>query len=380
MNTLRAQLKLLQKTIEDLQKEKSQLKKEKKALVTQVEIREKETAQATREKAASDIKIKKDSSKYDKKLQMYQHELKNKETELFRIKKQMTKILDEKTTFSNSYIEVKKSADMKRIAKICDEYRSKGDLEFVEMLKNGFDSTYNTLVEENTQLKGCLLSLQTDLKDLIEDKINLITNCESKAKDLILKEVNMKLYRLKIIQPKAFKLSLAENIKDIEIIFRENLERVKKFLDVFINPEKLFKFMDRLREDERIRKAVDGCRSLDDLYELVVGLVSTQPLAKFSMKQNPTGKKDRITARWGSMDEPEEGLYKDTQKDNQSTKQGKYPLLLLWLYFMNLETQSDPSKQLKKKKVEAERKKWENLINNESSNTFFFESDDDDKK
>lgn len=48
---------------------------------------------------------------------MYQHEIKKLETELFRIKKQMTKVLDEKTTFSNSYMEIKKSTDLKRVAK-----------------------------------------------------------------------------------------------------------------------------------------------------------------------------------------------------------------------------------------------------------------------
>jgi pantothenate synthetase len=151
---LKVQIKDLKKIAEDLKKDKLLLKKEKKALVTQVELRDKKTSEALRQKASTEIDSKKDSTKFEKKIQMYQHEIKKQETEIFKIKKQMTKILDDKTTFSNSYMEVKSSSDMKRIAKICDKYRSDGNIEFVEMLKNGFDSTYNVLVEENSSLRS----------------------------------------------------------------------------------------------------------------------------------------------------------------------------------------------------------------------------------
>ena len=99
-------------------KDKVRLKNEKKSLVTQVELKEKESAVANRNRAAAEIGSRKESIKYEKKIQMYQHELKKKETEMFKIKKQMNKILDEKTTFSNSYLEIKNSSNMKKIAKI----------------------------------------------------------------------------------------------------------------------------------------------------------------------------------------------------------------------------------------------------------------------
>jgi predicted RNase H-like nuclease (RuvC/YqgF family) len=151
---LKVQIKDIKRIAEDLKKDKLLLKKEKKALVTQVELLDKKTSEALRQKASTEIDSKKDSTKFEKKIQMYQHEIKKQETEIFKIKKQMTKILDDKTTFSNSYMEVKSSSDMKRIAKICDKYRSDGNIEFVEMLKNGFDSTYNVLVEENSSLRS----------------------------------------------------------------------------------------------------------------------------------------------------------------------------------------------------------------------------------
>jgi len=59
------------------------LKKDKKNLVTQVELREKESAVAIRNKAAVEINSRKDSTKFEKKIQMYQHELKKKENEFF---------------------------------------------------------------------------------------------------------------------------------------------------------------------------------------------------------------------------------------------------------------------------------------------------------
>ena len=40
------------------------------------------------------------------------------ENELFRIKKQMTKILNEKTSFSNSYMDIKRSENMGHVAQI----------------------------------------------------------------------------------------------------------------------------------------------------------------------------------------------------------------------------------------------------------------------
>lgn len=46
------------------------------------------------------------------------------------------------------------------------------------------------------------------MKNLVDDKMKLIYENKSKYKEELLKEMNMKLYRLKIIQPKAFKLTL----------------------------------------------------------------------------------------------------------------------------------------------------------------------------
>lgn len=87
-------------------------------MITQIELKDKELSEANREKAYSQIESKKEGTKYDKKIQMYQHEIKKLETEMFRIKKQMTKILNEKTSFANSFMEIKRSGDMKYIAKI----------------------------------------------------------------------------------------------------------------------------------------------------------------------------------------------------------------------------------------------------------------------
>lgn len=136
------------------------------------------------------------------------------------------------------------------------------------MIKNGFDSTYNHLVEENSKLRGCLLELQDELKTLVDEKTKEIFSTKSKLKDNLLKEINMKLYRLKIIQPTAFKLSLAENISEVEAIFKENISRLSKFIDAFINPQKLFNFIDRLNEDPVIRKQLGEIRSLDELYSV----------------------------------------------------------------------------------------------------------------
>ena len=222
----------------------------------------------------------------------------------------MNKILDEKTNFKNNYMEIKRSSDMKRISKIWDQYRAKGNIEFVEMLKNGFDSTYNVLVEENSQLRSWLLTLQTELKELVDAKMNLIKNNKSKYKDDILKNINMKLYRLKIIHPRAFKLSLNENINDILAIFQENIERVTKFIDAFVNPHSLFEFIDRINENPKLRESIFKVHSLDDLYQYIINLSSLpsqQPKAGES-------KGHRTTAKWNTdfTNETgnEEGIYK----------------------------------------------------------------------
>lgn len=302
---------------------------------------------------------------------MYQHELKKQENEIFRIKKQMTKILDEKTTFSNSYMEVKLSTDMKRVAKICDQYRAKGDIEFIEMLKNGFDSTYNVYVEENSKLRNCLMALQNDLRDLVESKTKLIKDTKSKIKDELLKEVNMKLYRLKIIQPLAFKLSLADNIKDIHAVFKENIDRVSKFIDAFINPEKLFNFIDKLNEDPRVRKEMIKIRSLDELHECIVKAITNKGIdLSYKMGLVP---EERITARWNTEFEAESGEDEGIYTNNTTTKARSENI-----HNEPVEDFIKPEYSLKKKQVQIDRKKWENLITSEKSNTFFFDSDGDD--
>jgi len=106
------------------------------------------------------------------------------ENELFRIKKQMTKILNEKTSFSNSYMDIKRSENMGHVAQIWDKYRAKGNVEFVEMLKNGFDSTYSFLVDENSLLKSKLTTAQQSVKDLEELKTQLMKELKSKPKSV----------------------------------------------------------------------------------------------------------------------------------------------------------------------------------------------------
>ncbi|CAI2364009.1 unnamed protein product [Moneuplotes crassus] len=372
--SMRIQIRELNKQLEDLKKERAQLKRDKKNLTTQVELQEKEATKALRSKASTEMESKKDISKLTRASQMYQHELKKKENELFRIKKQMTKILDEKTTFSNSYMEIKGSADMKRIAKICDEHRTKGDIEFVEMLKNGFDSTYNVLVEENSQLRGCLLTLQTEMKTLVDGKMNSLKAIKSKFKDDLLKETNMKLYRLKVIEPKAFNLSLNENINDLLGIFKENLDRIASFIDAIINPIQLFQFMDRLNDS--FGKKFTKVKNLDDLYKIINSETRAvkdsdlseeclnKPIKKSGEELEHPLNNERITAKWNTdfatETGEEEGIYKNNSH-TQSTNQQE-----------SMET------SLKKKKVQVERKKWENIIKSEKSNTFFFDSDGSD--
>lgn len=181
------------------------------------------------------------------------------------------------------------------------------------MLKNGFDSTYDIFVEENTQLRNCLLVLQEDLKELVESKSKLISESKSKYKEELLKEVNMKLYRLKVIQPMAFKLSLCENIKDIQAIFKENIKRVSNFLDTFINPENLFEFLDRLNEHPKLKKSVVKVRSLDELYNLIINTLSDSPeklSTGYKIGLKPLEKvEERPTARFNQGIDSEEGIY-----------------------------------------------------------------------
>ena len=182
----------------------------------------------------------------------------------------MNKILDEKTSFSNSYIEIKQATNMKRISKACDKYRNKGEIDFIEMLKTGFDSTYNTLVEENNKVKNCLLSLQTEIESLIESKTKHIQGIKSKCKEAMLKDINMKLFRLKIIHPASFKLSISGHIKDVEAVFVENIERLSKFVDAFINPDQLFAFIDNLNDEPTVQKQMGYIRNLSQLEKFII--------------------------------------------------------------------------------------------------------------
>ena len=181
------------------------------------------------------------------------------------------------------------------------------------MLKNGFDSTYNILVEENCQLRGCLLTLQTELKDMVDYKMKIIKDIKSKSKEELLKEVNMKLYRLKIIEPKAFKLSLNENINDIIAIFKENIDRVIKFIDSFINPGQFFEFIDKINESSILRQKKFKIRNLNDLYDFIISVVkSPSPIYKMEKGESETNP-ERITAKWNTDfttdTGEEEGIY-----------------------------------------------------------------------
>lgn len=204
------------------------------------------------------------------KIQLYQHEVKKLETEMSRIKKQMTKILDEKTTFNNSYMELKSAQNMKRIAKAWDTFRKQGEIDFIEMLKSGFDATYNTLVEENNKVKNWLLNLQTQIEALIGSKTKYIWGIKSKFKESLLKEINMKLFRLKIIDPASFKLCLTDDINAIESVFHENLDKFSKFIDAFINPDQLFEFIDTLNSEPKVSVKMGKIKSLSELRDFII--------------------------------------------------------------------------------------------------------------
>jgi len=100
-----------------------------------------------------------------------------------------------------------------------------------------------------------LLSLQTEMKNILESKSKVILQCKSKYKEMVLKEVNIKMFNLKIIEPNAFKFLIGHNAKETYKVFMENLHRLQKFLDAFINPSELFEFMDSLREEPKIQDA-----------------------------------------------------------------------------------------------------------------------------
>lgn len=230
------------------------------------------------------------------------------------------------------------------------------------------------------------MSLQNDLHNLVESKIKLIRNTKSKVKDELLKEINMKLYRLKIIQggnqirianrvvneqTNGFKLSLTDNIKDIHAVFKENIDRVSKFIDAFINPEKLFNFIDRLNEDPRVKKEMIKIRSLDELHQCIVKAITGKGVdLGYKMGLVP---EERITARWNTEFEAEsgedEGIYtSDTTVKPHSEN----------IHVESVDETIKPEYSLKKKQIQMVRKKWENLITSEKSNTFFFDSDGSD--
>jgi hypothetical protein len=137
------------------------------------------------------------------------------------------------------------------------------------------------------------------MKDLVEQKMGLIYDNKSKYKEEILKGINMKLYRLKIIQPRAFKLTLSKNIDEVQSIFKENIDRVSKFIDAFINPNKLFEFIDKINEHPKIKEQVINVRTLDELQELIITTIVYKPFGEeYKIVQNEP--KDRITAKWNT--------------------------------------------------------------------------------
>jgi hypothetical protein len=97
----------------------------------------------------------------------------------------------------------------------------------------------------------------------------------------------------------------------LQAIFRENIERISKFIDAFINPDQLFEFIDKINEHPKIKEQVIKVRTLNELQELIINSIIYKPFSEFKISQNDT--KDRITAKWNTdfttETGQEEGIY-----------------------------------------------------------------------
>ena len=142
------------------------------------------------------------------------------------------------------------------------------------MIKKGIDSTYTSLVEENTNLKTWIFDIQNELSRIVEDKSNLILSLRSKLKLPIQKNINLKIFSLKIIDPNGFKFVLGTKVKEIHKTLSENLRRIADFFDALIDPSKIYEFLDRLKVDPRVKYKLSELKDFEDLYDIIIDLLS----------------------------------------------------------------------------------------------------------